>query len=208
MRRGEPQLLLIPPTAPDKRGFVPEGILRMFRNICPSNHGQKSVVSDSDGAPHRPPCTRSVPFARRPGGPASWHRATLRAAQALPGMAPCEQCTLLPQQMGHPLGKGSSSGILLSSFFPNGLCYKKRIKQPLFLSSRKLANQHPASYQRLRGVCSQPSAVAPSKEKKPPSTGYRPLLPGSAGLSGPSFLLSPRVLLCDDIRSGAKVGLQ
>lgn len=136
MCRGEPQLLLIPPTAPDKRGFVREGILRMFRNICLSNPGQRSVVSDSDRAPHKHPCTPSVPFAQWPGGPASWHR----AARALPGMAPYKQCALLSQQMGQPSGKGSSSGILLSSFFPNGLCYKKRIKQPLFLSSMKLAN--------------------------------------------------------------------
>lgn len=140
MCRDEPQLLLIPPTAPDKRGFVREGMLWMFRNICPSNPGQKPVVSGSDRAPHKPPCTPSVPFAQWPGGPASWHRAMLRAARALPGMAPCKQCTLLSQQMGQPSGKGSSSGILLSSFFPNGLCYKKRIKQPLFLSSMKLAN--------------------------------------------------------------------
>lgn len=137
----------------------------MFRNICLSNPGQELVVSYSDRAPHKPPCTPSVPCAQGLGGPVSWLRAMLRAAWALPGMAPCEPCTPLSPQMGQPSGKGSSSGILLSSFFPNGLCYTKRIKRPLFLPSMKLANQHPASYRRLQGVCCWPPAAAPSNEE-------------------------------------------
>lgn len=55
----------------------------------------------------------------------------------------------LPQQMGQPSGKGSPSEILLPSFFPNGLCYKKQIKHPLFIPSMKLADQHPVQYPRL-----------------------------------------------------------
>lgn len=93
--------------------------------------GQKSV----DSAPGRSPWQPSLHPGHVICSVAAW--ASILAEATLGALS-----TL--RQMGQPSGKGSSSEILLSSFFPNGLCYKKQIKQPLFLSSMKLADGHPA----------------------------------------------------------------
>lgn len=103
---------------------------------APVASGKKPV----DSAPGRRPLT-AVPAPRachslsgRVGQHPGWHRPH-SARTAL---------SLLPSRWANPQGKEALREILLSSFFPNGLCYKKQMEQPLFLSSTKLADWHPA----------------------------------------------------------------
>lgn len=119
---------------PIKEALLEKACLWWSRNICLSNP-RTEVSCPILKSPNVPPalCT---PFVQWPRGPASWQR-----RRSGPGwLGFLSQHTLLSmEQMGQPSGKGSSSKILLSSFVPNGLCYKKQIKQPLFLFSMRLA---------------------------------------------------------------------
>lgn len=111
---------------PTKEALLEKACLWWSQNICLSNP-RTEVSCPILKSPNVPPahCTPFVQWPRGPG--AGW-------------LGFLSQHTLLStEQMGQPSGKGSSSKILLSSFFPNGLCYKKQIKQPLFLFFMALA---------------------------------------------------------------------
>lgn len=125
--------------------------------------GQKSV----DSAPGRSPWQPSLHPEHVACSVAAWASILAQARLGARGVLSSSQ------QMGQPSGKGSSSEILLSSFFPNGLCYKKQIKQPLFLSSMKLADGHPV-YPKAPG-CLLPACrcllLLEAGKKNVPSTG-------------------------------------
>ena len=131
--------------SPNKRGFVRERIyLGCSWNICPSNpKTEVSCLMLRKGPLTNLPALRARHLltghmGQHPG------KGDAEGSGFLPAAGPP-----LPQQMGQPSGKGSPSEILLPSFFPNGLCYKKQIKHPLFIPSTKLADQHPVQYPRL-----------------------------------------------------------
>lgn len=134
-------VLVHPPNNPrQKRLCRRQSTNDVHGTYVPVSSGQKSV----DSAPGRSPWQPSLHPEHVTCSVAAWASIL---AQAMLG---AHSTLSSAQQMGQPSEKGSFSEILLSSFFPNGLCYKKQIEQPLFLSSMELAGWHPAQYQRSR----------------------------------------------------------
>lgn len=75
LQRSGLRFWFIPPTIPDKRGFVEDRALMMFTepmSLYPP--GRSQLTQPQEGAPDNPPCTQSMSLVQWPRGPASWHR--------------------------------------------------------------------------------------------------------------------------------------